>query len=58
LSHKTAAAACEAALPRRIQDEYAGAALAASRFLIADVVFLGAEKKVKIEAWRRATAFV
>jgi hypothetical protein len=51
LSNKTAAMACEAALPRRIQDEHAGAALAASRIPIANVVFvvfLDIEKKVAL----------
>jgi len=48
LSNKTAALACEAALPRRIQDEHAGAALAASRIPIANVVFLDIEKKVAL----------
>jgi hypothetical protein len=47
LSNKTAALACEAALPRRIQDEHAGAALAASRIPIANVVFLDMEKQGK-----------
>jgi hypothetical protein len=40
--------ACETALPRRIQDEHAGAALAASRIPIANVVFLDIEKKVAL----------
>jgi hypothetical protein len=40
--------ACEAALPRRIQDEHAGAALAASRIPIANVAFLDIEKKVAL----------
>jgi hypothetical protein len=45
LSNKIAAMACEAALPRRIQDEHAGAALAASRIPIENLVFFGTEKK-------------
>ena len=47
-SSKAAATACEALLPRRIHDEHAGAALAASRISIANVVFLDADKHVAL----------
>ena len=48
LSNKASAEACEAHLPRRIHDEHAGAALAASRISTANVVFLDTDKKVAL----------